>query len=105
MQAAEGKLFGPLAFTKTFALVAALIVALFILPAFAHWFFGARIRNKNISRWLNTILAATGIVALFIGAVWSGIILLLFGLTGLLQEYLLPDQKSEFKWYHRLLKN
>src|SRR5690554_4973918 len=39
MQAAEGKLFGPLAFTKTFALVAALIVALFILPAFAHWFF------------------------------------------------------------------
>ncbi|MCA1759037.1 MAG: efflux RND transporter permease subunit, partial [Bacteroidales bacterium] len=35
MQAAEGKLFGPLAFTKTFALIAALIVSLSILPMLA----------------------------------------------------------------------
>ncbi len=53
MQAAEGKLFGPLAFTKTFALVAALIVSLIFLPAFAHWIFGAKIKRKNITRWLN----------------------------------------------------
>src|SRR5210317_1639526 len=39
MQAAEGKLFGPLAFTKTFALLAALFVSLFILPTLAYWFF------------------------------------------------------------------
>jgi copper/silver efflux system protein len=45
MQAAEGKLFGPLAFTKTFALIAALIVSLFILPMLAHWFFGAKIKK------------------------------------------------------------
>jgi len=36
MQAAEGKLFRPLAFTKTFALVASLAVALTIIPPFAH---------------------------------------------------------------------
>jgi Cu(I)/Ag(I) efflux system membrane protein CusA/SilA len=46
MEAAEGKLFRPLAFTKTFALVAALIVALIILPSLAHWVFGIKI-NKN----------------------------------------------------------
>jgi Cu(I)/Ag(I) efflux system membrane protein CusA/SilA len=34
--AAEGKLFRPLAFTKTFALVAALLVALFLIPPLAH---------------------------------------------------------------------
>jgi len=39
MEAAEGKLFGPLAYTKTFALLASLVVALLILPTFAHWFF------------------------------------------------------------------
>jgi Cu(I)/Ag(I) efflux system membrane protein CusA/SilA len=33
---AEGKLFGPLAYTKTFALASAFIVALVVLPALAH---------------------------------------------------------------------
>lgn len=36
MTGAEGKLFGPLAWTKTFALVASVLVALTILPALAH---------------------------------------------------------------------
>ena len=36
MQASEGKLFRPLAFTKTFALIAAIFVALTLIPALAH---------------------------------------------------------------------
>jgi Cu(I)/Ag(I) efflux system membrane protein CusA/SilA len=40
LQAAEGKLFSPLAWTKTFALVAAVAVALMMLPALAHALFG-----------------------------------------------------------------
>ena len=36
MVAAEGKLFRPLAFTKTFALLASLIVALCVIPPLAH---------------------------------------------------------------------
>ena len=51
MQAAEGKLFGPLAFTKSFALVAAVIVALFILPTLAYWFFGAKVKSKR-GNWI-----------------------------------------------------
>ncbi len=39
MESAEGKLFRPLAWTKTFALVGALIVALLILPTLAYWMF------------------------------------------------------------------
>jgi Cu(I)/Ag(I) efflux system membrane protein CusA/SilA len=49
MQAAEGKLFKPLAYTKTFALVASLIVALTLLPPFAHMLLGWRMRWP---RWL-----------------------------------------------------
>ncbi|MCK5845452.1 MAG: efflux RND transporter permease subunit, partial [Victivallales bacterium] len=39
MIGAEGKLFRPLAFTKTFTLLASVLVALFILPAIAHILF------------------------------------------------------------------
>ncbi|WP_319502920.1 efflux RND transporter permease subunit [uncultured Draconibacterium sp.] len=86
MQAAEGKLFGPLAFTKTFALVAALIVSLIFLPAFAHWVFGAKIKKKNIVRWLNIAIIPAGIVALFAEYLWAGTILIAFGISGLLNH-------------------
>jgi len=39
LEAAEGKLFKPLAYTKTFALIAAIIVALTVIPPFAHLLF------------------------------------------------------------------
>ena len=47
MIAAEGKLFRPLAFTKTFALVAAVIVALTIIPPAAHVLMGGRVSKKG----------------------------------------------------------
>ena len=51
MIGAEGKLFKPLAFTKTTALVASIIIALTILPVLAHTFFGTdkvgRFRRKR----------------------------------------------------------
>ncbi|MDP6340179.1 MAG: efflux RND transporter permease subunit [Candidatus Marinimicrobia bacterium] len=37
MIGAEGKLFKPLAYTKTFALVASVIIALMVLPVLANW--------------------------------------------------------------------
>lgn len=86
MQAAEGKLFGPLAFTKTFALVAALIVTLFILPTLSYWFFGARIKRRNVARWLNIALIPAGVVAIIFGVELGGIVLLAFGLISLLRE-------------------
>lgn len=79
MQAAEGKLFGPLAFTKTFALVAALIVSLIILPTLAHWFFGFKIKNPRHNKWVNMLLIAVGFIGLFSSVAWAGILLILFG--------------------------
>ena len=87
MQAAEGKLFGPLAYTKTFALIAALIVSLFILPMLAHWFFGAKIKNQKIRKWVNITLIPVGIAALLFGQVWGGMMLLAFGLVGVIKEF------------------
>ncbi len=105
MQAAEGKLFGPLAFTKTFALVAALIVALFILPAFAHLVFGARIKKKSNTILVNIILALLGIVLLIAGYYWGGALLFLFGITGLLKAWFLNSENKEHKWYYPVLNH
>lgn len=47
MQAAEGKLFKPLAYTKTFALIASVVIALTVLPPLAHLLFS---RVKKIKK-------------------------------------------------------
>ena len=39
MQAAEGKLFRPLAYTKTFAMISSVVIALTVLPPLAHLLF------------------------------------------------------------------
>lgn len=46
LQAAEGKLFKPLAYTKTFALVASILVALTVIPAFAEVLFKKRTPSR-----------------------------------------------------------
>lgn len=46
MQAQEGKMFHPLAFTKTFALLSALILGLLVLPTLAYWIFSLRLPRR-----------------------------------------------------------
>jgi copper/silver efflux system protein len=64
MQAQEGKLFHPLAFTKTFALISAFILGIVILPTLVHILFDISFDKKKINRVWNIILI-TGGVALF----------------------------------------
>lgn len=47
MTGAEGKLFQPLAFTKTFALVASLLIALFVIPPVAHSLFSSKLSRRR----------------------------------------------------------
>jgi Cu(I)/Ag(I) efflux system membrane protein CusA/SilA len=54
MEAAEGKLFKPLAYTKTFALIASIVIALTILPAVAHALLGWRWPGRGAAAILNT---------------------------------------------------
>lgn len=87
MQAAEGKLFRPLAFTKTFVLLSALVVAITILPALGHWLFSVKIKRKYIRLGLNILLAIAGIVLMFVSGIWIGVIVLLLGLLNI-TEYI-----------------
>ena len=71
MVAAEGKLFKPLAWTKTFALVSSVLVAIIVIPPLAHVLFG-RMRFPALSlpeglrRWGPR---ATNYIAAFIVAI------------------------------------
>ena len=50
MEGAEGKLFQPLAWTKTFALLASVIAAVSILPPLAQLWFAGRLRGKTLRK-------------------------------------------------------
>ena len=52
MEAQEGKMFQPLAFTKTFALLSALVLGYVVLPTLAYWVFSI----PRPQRWAKRIL-------------------------------------------------
>ena len=98
MQAAEGKLFRPLAFTKTFAMISALIIGLMIIPTLANLVFSIRFEKKRIKRMFNFILIAAGIIFIIVFKTWLGIVLIALGVNGLL-EYRWPENKKKFVNY------
>lgn len=95
MTGAEGKLFKPLAFTKTFALISSVIVALTIIPPVAHVLF---VKRHNIKRTTRYIFAAIFIML----GVWMGmkvsavlgIVLLLIAVYNFFKERLPEAIKS-----------
>jgi Cu(I)/Ag(I) efflux system membrane protein CusA/SilA len=82
MIGAEGKLFRPLAFTKTMAMAASLVIALFIIPPLAAYLFRKRKITVSFSYILNISLIALGITAMILGY-WLGIVLIAFGASAL----------------------
>ena len=82
MIGAEGKLFRPLAFTKTMALSASLVIALFLIPPFAAYLFRKTTLKKSFSHIINIALIIAGIV-IIISGFWLGSILIAFGINGL----------------------
>jgi len=87
MTGPEGKLFKPLAFTKTFALVASIIVALTILPPAAHILFTKKVTLKRAKRYiLGTILIVAAVVAGLRLNWWIGVLIGAIGFYHLLRN-------------------
>ena len=91
MEAAEGKLFRPLAYTKTFALISAVIVALVFIPPIAHSIFKAKINRKKIGTALNIGLVIGSIISYIITSNFIVLIVTLISSISLLQ--ILIDNK------------
>ena len=88
MIGAEGKLFKPLAFTKTFALAASVIVALTIIPPAAHILFTTRVTSRILRQILYAAWITAGIAVGLWMAWWAGLILASLGAYKLLEESL-----------------
>jgi len=103
MEAAEGKLFKPLAYTKTFALIASIVLALTVLPAAAHVLMGFRPRI----RLFRTLGAAGLTVAGLAIAVWlhtlGGVIITSFGVFYLVRPWLPSGVARAVQWSANLI--
>jgi len=86
MVSAEGKLFRPLAFTKTFALLGAFVLGIVVLPAFAHFIFGIDYNKKRVKRISSIILIAGGLILSIYTGMFLPLALCLIGLNNLLEH-------------------
>ncbi len=107
MQASEGKMFRPLAFTKTFALLSSIIIAVTIIPALAHTIFSIRSRNGRGKLISPLLLTMGGAILYFSNGSGVGLIALFIGLLEILSVLVLlwmgPKWKQKADWVKNIL--
>ncbi|PJA08493.1 MAG: cation transporter [Flavobacteriales bacterium CG_4_10_14_0_2_um_filter_32_8] len=86
MEAAEGKLFTPLAYTKTFAMVASYVVGMIALPALTYYVFSLRAETKKISRLFNISLIIAGPLFFILWSSYPAIALTFIGINNTLEN-------------------
>ncbi|MCB9330143.1 MAG: efflux RND transporter permease subunit [Lewinellaceae bacterium] len=85
MESAEGKLFKPLAFTKTFALGASFVLGIAILPALAHLVLSLNFDKKRVRTIWNSALIAGGILLVVFYKIGLPLWLIVIGLNNLFE--------------------
>jgi len=86
MENAEGKLFRPLAFTKTFALGAAFFIGMLILPMLSYFAFNMRIQKERVAKTWNIVLIVAGLFLAIYFSFWLPLALVLIGIIKLLEH-------------------
>ena len=86
MEAAEGKLFKPLAFTKTFALLASFVLGIIVLPMMADIVFSFRFDKRRVTRIWNISLIFAGLFFTIFWGVWPALGLVLIGINNLMEN-------------------
>ncbi|MDQ1771005.1 cation transporter [Labilibaculum sp. A4] len=94
MEAAEGKLFKPLAYTKTFTMLAALLIGLIIIPTLAHLVFSIRFDKNKYSKIWNSLIILAGIVLSVVSGKYIAMALVAYGLNGLFADKWKEAKKS-----------
>jgi Cu(I)/Ag(I) efflux system membrane protein CusA/SilA len=98
MQAQEGKLFHPLAFTKTFALLSAFILGIVVLPTLVHIFFNISFDRRKIKRLWNSCLIAAGLFFAVFWQMWPALAITAVGINNLL-DYRWSERRKKFPNY------
>lgn len=87
MENAEGKMFRPLAFTKTFALAAAFLVGIVVLPMLSYWFFSFKVKRERMKLFWNIVLVVSGIVLAIWVKMWLPLALTAIGILKLVEYW------------------
>jgi Cu(I)/Ag(I) efflux system membrane protein CusA/SilA len=105
MVGAEGKLFKPLAYTKSFALIASVVVALIVIPPAAHVLFCGKLpgRGKTIKHLLHGLIVLVGVTTGFLLNWWAGVVLILFGVYYLAADRLPESVRRWAPWTANIL--
>jgi len=94
MQAQEGKMFHPLAYTKTFALASSFILGLVLLPTLAYWIFSLRLPRHGIRKAVNITLIAAGVLLFAFSGVIPSLALSAIGINNLFANKWKADKKD-----------
>ena len=105
MEAAEGKMFRPLAFTKTFALTASILVSITILPALAHSVFSIKSKKQWMQYISNMVLIAGGVWLAVYSTFNLGILAIFIGVMELATVTLKKITSEKTAAYFNILKN
>lgn len=84
LEAQEGRLFKPLAFTKTITLVSALALGMTIVPTLAYYIFSVSFKSKSIKTGFNILLIIGGFIWFLFSGTFMVLFISLFGLSNLL---------------------
>ena len=98
MIGAEGKLFKPLAITKTFALIASVVVALTIIPPVAHLLIAGRVPSKRLRQSSLTALILIGLAVMFFVKWWVGLIVVCFGVYHIVRDWISEGVRRYGPW-------
>lgn len=91
MEAQEGKLFKPLAYTKTFALTSAFLLGIIVLPTLAYYIYSIRLDSKKLRKAANILLVIAGIGLTIYSGIWIVLAISLIGLNNIFT----PNWKGE----------
>jgi len=91
MEAQEGKLFHPLAWTKTFALISAFILGIVVLPTLVHILFNIRFNKGKIRMAWNITLVTAGLI---LSVLWQSLPVLALAAIGI-------NNLLENRWSHK----
>ena len=94
MEAAEGKLFKPLAFTKTFAMLSALVIGLIIIPSLAHLIFSIKFDSNKFKKIRSFTLIAAGLLISIFTGYYIALAISAFGVNSLLKDKWVKSKKS-----------
>ncbi len=95
MQAQEGKMFHPLAWTKTFALLSSFVLGIVVLPTLVHIFFNIPFDKRRIKRMWNGFLITAGIFFAIFGHFLPALAITAVGINNLL-DYKWSEKRKEY---------